>query len=74
MEGFGFGNAALIEQGRETSNIMTGVVRGISDIIEQPAKNKRKIIMTDRRPANAKQLASDTAAAFAFWLILKTYE
>jgi nucleoside phosphorylase len=72
MEGFGFAKT-INRQGRETSNIMTGIVRGISDIIEQPSKtNKKKDI--ERRPANAKQIASDTAAAFAFWLILKTYE
>lgn len=72
MEGFGFAKT-INRQGRETSNIMTGIVRGISDIIEQPNKAKKND-KTDRRPANAKQLASDTAAAFAFWLILKTYE
>ena len=72
MEGFGFAKT-INRQGRETSNIMTGIVRGISDIIEQPIKTKKNN-ETDRRPANAKQLASDTAAAFTFWLILKTYE
>jgi nucleoside phosphorylase len=72
MEGFGFAKT-INRQGRETSNIMTGIVRGISDIIEQPSKTKKNK-ETDRRPANAKQIASDTAAAFAFWLILKTYE
>jgi len=41
MEGFGFGKAAN-RQGRETSNILIGVVRGISDIIEQSSK-KRKL-------------------------------
>jgi len=72
MEGFGFAKT-INRQGRETSNMMTGIVRGISDIIEQPSKNKKNQ-NDDRRPANAKELASDTAAAFAFWLILKTYE
>lgn len=72
MEGFGFAKAAN-RQGRETNNILIGIVRGISDIIEQPSK-KRKEKNQDRRPTNAKQIASDTAAAFAFWLILKTYE
>lgn len=72
MEGFGFAKA-INRQGRETSNIMTGIVRGISDIIEQPSTTKTNS-NTDRRPANTKQLASDTAAAFAFWLILKTFE
>lgn len=72
MEGFGFAKTAN-RQGRETSNIMIGIVRGISDIIEQPTKG-RQGNNNDRRPANAKKIASDTAAAFAFWLILKTYE
>lgn len=72
MEGFGFAKT-INRQGRETSNIMTGIVRGISDIIVKSSKAKRKGD-TDRRPSNVKQLASDTAAAFAFWLILKTFE
>ena len=72
MEGFGFAYAAN-RQGRETSNLLIGIVRGISDIIEQPSK-KKKNKNHDRRPANAKKFASATAAAFAFWLILKTYE
>jgi nucleoside phosphorylase len=72
MEGFGFAKT-INRQGRETSNIMTGIVRGISDIIVKSSRAKRKD-ETDRRPANVKQLASCTAAAFAFWLILKTFE
>ncbi len=72
MEGFGFGKAAN-RQGRETSNILIAVVRGISDVIEQSSK-KGKNKNEDKRPANAKGFASATAAAFAFWLILKTYE
>lgn len=72
MEGFGFAKT-INRQGRETSNMMTGIVRGISDIIEQQSKNK-KDQNDDKRPANAKEFASDTAAAFAFWLIFKTYE
>ena len=72
MEGFGFAKAAH-RQGRDTSNIMIGVVRGISDILEQPTKKKTSK-NNDRRPSNAKKLASDTAAAFAFWLIYKAYE
>jgi len=72
MEGFGFAKT-INKQGKETSNIMTGIVRGISDIIEQPTKSKKNNT-DDRRPTNAKELASDTAAAFAFWLIFKTYE
>lgn len=71
MEGFGFAKAAL-RQGRDSGNMMIGVVRGISDIIKQPGKKKNKS-SADRRPTNAKQLASDTAAAFAFWLIYKAF-
>ncbi len=72
MEGFGFGKAAN-RQGRETSHVLIGVVRGISDIIEQSVK-KGSDRGADRRPSNAKNFASATASAFAFWLILKTYE
>ena len=72
MEGFGFAKAAN-RQGRGTSRVLIGIVRGISDIIEQPTK-KKKHKDIDRRPVNAKQFASDTAAAFTFWLIVKTYE
>ena len=71
MEGFGFAKAAT-RQGRSKSQMMIGVVRGISDIIEQPNK-KNKEEITDRRPGNAKQLASDTASAFTFWLIFKAF-
>ena len=72
MEGFGFGKAAN-RQGRETNNILVGVVRGISDVIEQSSKKENEK-NNDRRPANTKNFASATASAFAFWLILKTYE
>ncbi len=53
--------------------MLIGVVRGISDILEQPTK-RRKSKEDDRRPENAKKIASDTAAAFAFWPIFKAYE
>jgi len=72
MEGYGFIKAAT-RQGSETKNIIVGVVRGISDIIEDSQKTETEM-SKDRRPGNAKQFASDTAAAFAFWLIFKTYE
>jgi nucleoside phosphorylase len=72
MEGFGFAKT-FNRQGRETSMIQAGIVRGISDIIEQPS-NKDEDNSIDRRPANAKQFASDTPAAFAYWLIYKTFE
>ncbi|MFT7036824.1 MAG: nucleoside phosphorylase, partial [Cyclobacteriaceae bacterium] len=68
MEGFGFAKAAM-RQGRGNSQMMIGIVRGISDIIGQPSKKKMEEEDTDRRPENAKQLASDTAAAFTYWLI-----
>jgi nucleoside phosphorylase len=72
MEGFGFASAAK-RQGRETNKLLIGIVRGISDIIGQPSKMK-SVAQQDRRPADAKLMASDTAAAFAFWLIFKLYE
>jgi len=72
MEGFGFAKAAM-RQGRGNSQMMIGVVRGISDIIGQPSKKKMEEEDTDRRPENAKQLASDTAAAFTYWLIFKAF-
>ncbi len=71
MEGFGFAKAAS-KQGKEYSKMMVGVVRGISDIIGQP-EEEEKIGAKDRRPDNARQLASDSAAAFAFWLIFKAF-
>lgn len=67
MEGFGFAQAA-VRQGRETDHIIIGVVRGISDIVGQDNH-----ATTDPRPASNKAFASDTAAAFAFWLIYRTY-
>lgn len=72
MEGFGFAKAA-VRQGRSYGNMMMGVVRGISDIIKQPGEAEKELI-SDRRPHNAKQLASDNAAAFTFWLIYKAFE
>ncbi len=71
MEGFGFAKAAT-KQGKEYNNMMVGVVRGISDIIGQPNEVEQNGAK-DRRPDNAKQLASDSAAAFAFWLIFKAF-
>lgn len=73
MEGFGFAKAAT-RQGKETSNMLVGVVRGISDIIVQPQNNERAGSGYDRRTKNAKKIASDNAAAFAYWLIFKNYE
>lgn len=68
MEGFGFTNA-IERQGNE-KRILHGVVRGISDIVELSEKTGEVI---NRRPDNAKEFASDTAAAFAFWLIYKQF-
>jgi nucleoside phosphorylase len=72
MEGFGFLNAAF-KQGHEKTIKFIGVVRGISDIVGQSLDNSTESNV-DRRPASAKQVACDTATAFAFWLIYKTYE
>lgn len=71
MEGFGFAKSAT-SQGRETNDILVGIVRGISDVIEQPESDSGE--SNDRRPDNVKKFASDTAAAFAFWLIFKAYQ
>ena len=71
MEGFGFAKTAT-RQSSKTNNILVGIVRGISDIIEQPGSPSEEA-GNDRRPDNAKEFAADTAAAFAFWLIFKTY-
>ena len=67
MEGFGFAMAAT----RQAYNIPFGVIRGISDIIQQ---SNSSAIIYDRRPHEMKQFASDTAAAFAFWLISKVFD
>lgn len=69
MEGFGFAKA-VSRQGRETGKILLGVVRGISDILEHGDSQQLDV---NRRPEHAKLIASDTAAAFAYWLIYKTY-
>lgn len=70
MEGYGF-IKAIKRQGMQFSNVIYGVVRGISDIIEEDSIQKE--LGNDRRPENAKAFASDTASAFAFWLIKKTF-
>lgn len=72
MEGFGFAKAAN-RQGRQYKNMIVGVVRGISDIIGQQ-DDKQENSKTEKRPTNVKNFAADTAAAFAYWLIFKTYE
>ncbi|MCW3106378.1 MAG: hypothetical protein JWQ09_884 [Segetibacter sp.] len=70
MEGFGFAKAAR-RQGRQLSGLLVGIVRGISDIIKEPSSPESND--ADRRPLKVKEMASDTAAAFAFWLIYKTF-
>ncbi len=70
MEGYGFIKATK-RQGMKSSNIIFGVVRSISDVIEEDQNQQN--LKNDRRPENAKIFASDTASAFAFWLINKTY-
>lgn len=69
MEGFGF-TKTLSRQGRKKSNLITGLVRGISDIIEKEEDQGSTI---DKRPSHAKDMASDTASAFAYWMIFKIY-
>ena len=72
MEGFGFAKAAN-RQGRQFKNMLVGVVRGISDVIGQPIDEENGFV-SDKRPSDVKNFASDTAAAFTYWLIYKTYE
>ncbi|WP_420386630.1 hypothetical protein [Roseivirga sp.] len=69
MEGYGF-LKAVQRQGKGAQNTLYGIVRGISDILEREELDQTHLA-GDRRPENAKQFASDSAAAFAFWLILK---
>lgn len=67
MEGFGFAKA-LSRQGRNTQTMIFGVVRGISDILSTDNE-----FTSDRRPSGAKEIACDTASAFAMNLIYKIY-
>lgn len=69
MEGYGFARAVM-RQGFE-KKIQYGVVRGISDIVELTDAEGETV---NRRPADAKQLAVENAAAFAYWLIYKLYD
>ncbi|OUS15800.1 hypothetical protein A9Q93_06235 [Nonlabens dokdonensis] len=70
MEGFGF-TKTISKQGRSQNNLITGLIRGVSDLIKQ---SKDLSCEFDRRPSEAKAMASDTASAFAFWMIYKLYE
>jgi nucleoside phosphorylase len=67
MENYGF-LKAIDKQSIKDKPEIFGVVRGISDIIEMDGDTE---LGQDRRPDNAKQFASDSAAAFAFWLMFK---
>jgi len=67
-EGYGFAEA-IFRQGTE-KKIKYGVVRGISDLVEL---GKKQGETANRRPDDAKEIAADSAAAFAFWLIYKLY-
>lgn len=67
MENYGF-LKAIDKQGIKNKPQVSGVIRGISDIL---ATDRDDDLIQDRRPENAKQFASDTAAAFAFWIIFK---
>ncbi len=67
MENYGF-LKAIDKQSKKNKPEISGIVRGISDVLEMDESND---LNQDRRPENAKQFASDTAAAFAFWLIYK---
>lgn len=67
MEGFSFAMTAKRQPGK---NIEIAVIRGISDILKQGNENENEM-ENDRRPTHAKVLASSTAAAFTFWIILK---
>ncbi len=70
MEGYGFLKTAL-RQGDSANSLQAGVIRGVSDIIQSPEQKTNS--NQDRRPADAKLLASRTAAAFTFWLINKSF-
>lgn len=67
MENYGF-LRAVDRQSIKNKPSISGVIRGISDVLEMNGEN---VLSQDRRPENAKQFASDTAAAFAFWMIFK---
>lgn len=72
MEGYGF-MKAINRQG-SGSSITYGVVRGISDILSRDEENTINTnLQSETRPKNVKNLASSTAAAFAFWLIWSFY-
>ncbi len=65
MEGFGFGRV-LSKQGGKARHIYFGVFRGISDLLKAPAQPNSS---EGKRPTGAKQVASRTASALAFWTL-----
>ncbi|WP_159467356.1 hypothetical protein [Dyadobacter sp. 3J3] len=74
MEGFGFASAMFRREGRE----IYGVVRGISDVLEESPSDVEEQVASDsdlatqnRRPVTTKIFASRTAAAFTFQLVYK---
>jgi hypothetical protein len=73
MEEYGFLNAVR-RQGVEYATMMAGVVRGVSDILERDGSETPFEDGQDRRPTNAKKFASNTAAACAYWLLIKAIE
>lgn len=73
MEEYGFLNSVQ-RQGVEFATMIAGVVRGVSDILEGSNNEHTPENDSDRRPASARKLASNTAAAFAYWLIVKVFQ
>lgn len=71
MEGFGFANAA-VNQGRSRASMMYGIVRGISDILKRN-EDEQADTNNERRKSSQKEYASNTAAAFAYWMIYKIF-
>lgn len=73
MEEYGFLNSVQ-RQGVEFATMIAGVVRGVSDILEGSSSETSAENLSERRPTSTKKLASNTAAAFAFWLIIKAFQ
>lgn len=70
MEGFGFAKAAT-KRGRNTGGISIAIIRGISDVIKNIEINPDIKVYKDNRPKQNKVMASESAAAFAYWLLIK---
>ncbi len=71
-ESFGFLKAASSERNRKKDRLY-GVIRGIIDVVGE-SSNSVADASKDFRPSPDKQHASQTAAAFAYWLICKVCE